>query len=212
MPIKFRCPHCQQFLGISRAKAGVVTDCPMCGRTIRVPNLDGFVEELPQPKMDLDDKDLRSALAALASLESDEPVPVVEQPKQIAPEVLSAPAAPVEVIPIETEVQHKTIEPPPMPAPSSDPLKELADEPPTRPAAPQPTGKGRASGISGLVLLVSVLAAFVAGGLLGYQWGLRAFIASHPLPGMDEHDDFNEGGDDNGPPNAPSTPVGSQSL
>ena len=34
MPIKFHCPHCEQFLGISRGKAGALTDCPSCGRTL----------------------------------------------------------------------------------------------------------------------------------------------------------------------------------
>ncbi|MEZ6058207.1 MAG: hypothetical protein R3C01_16030 [Planctomycetaceae bacterium] len=70
MPIKFRCQHCQQFLGISRSKAGTITDCPTCGRTIRVPNLDGEVEELPQPELNLNDSDLVSALGKLASLEA----------------------------------------------------------------------------------------------------------------------------------------------
>lgn len=70
MPIKFRCQHCRQFLGISRAKAGTITDCPTCGRTIRVPNLDGTVSPLPSPKLDLDDTALRAALGAFASIDS----------------------------------------------------------------------------------------------------------------------------------------------
>ncbi|MEZ5943087.1 MAG: hypothetical protein R3C18_16970 [Planctomycetaceae bacterium] len=212
MPIKFRCPHCQQFLGISRAKAGVVTDCPMCGRTIRVPNLDGSVEELPQPKMDLDDKELRSALAALASLESDEPVPVVEQPKKVAPEVLSAPVAAVEVIPIEPEVYEEPTRSEPVPTPSPDPLKDLAEAPATVERPPK-VEKRRTTGISGLVLLASVLASFAAGGLLGYQWGMRAFVASHPLPGMDELDGLDEGDGENGVVvGGDSVPSGSSSL
>lgn len=69
MPIKFRCPHCKQFLGISRKKAGMLSDCPTCGRTLRVPNLDGTVDALPSPKLNLDDSGLRQALGALASLD-----------------------------------------------------------------------------------------------------------------------------------------------
>ena len=68
MPIKFRCPHCQQFLGISRSKAGSVTDCPTCGRTIRVPGLDGKVAPLPKPKLDYADTGLARALNELANL------------------------------------------------------------------------------------------------------------------------------------------------
>jgi len=68
MPIKFRCPHCEQFLGISENKAGTITDCPTCGRRIRVPALDGTVEPLPLPRMDLDDENLMAALNALAAL------------------------------------------------------------------------------------------------------------------------------------------------
>ncbi|TWT50116.1 hypothetical protein KOR42_36630 [Thalassoglobus neptunius] len=71
MPIKFRCPHCEQFLGISRSRAGAITDCPTCGRTIRVPQLDGSIDPLPEPEINLGDNQLRDALSALASLEGD---------------------------------------------------------------------------------------------------------------------------------------------
>lgn len=37
MPIKFRCEHCQQLLGISRSRAAANVDCPQCGRTLKVP-------------------------------------------------------------------------------------------------------------------------------------------------------------------------------
>lgn len=69
MPIKFRCQHCRQFLGISRAKAGEVFDCPTCGRTIRVPDLDGKVKPLPKPGLNLEDSRLASALNELASID-----------------------------------------------------------------------------------------------------------------------------------------------
>ncbi len=68
MPIKFRCTHCQQFLGISRAKAGSVSDCPTCGRTLRVPQLDGSVDPLPQLELNLKDSELARALDAVARI------------------------------------------------------------------------------------------------------------------------------------------------
>lgn len=68
MPIKFRCQHCRQFLGISRAQASCVVDCPTCGRTIRVPDLDGLVLPLPKPKINAEDSQLARALEAVAAI------------------------------------------------------------------------------------------------------------------------------------------------
>ena len=68
MPIKFRCVHCRQLLGISRGKAGQPVDCPTCGRTVRVPNLDGRAEPVSAPGMNLNDSSLVQALDALAMI------------------------------------------------------------------------------------------------------------------------------------------------
>jgi len=68
MPIKFRCNYCRQFLGISRAQAGGIVDCPTCGRSIRVPQLDGSLQPLPQPELNLQDAHLARALEELARL------------------------------------------------------------------------------------------------------------------------------------------------
>ncbi len=37
MPIRFRCPACNQLMGIARRKAGTVVRCPSCSRRVRVP-------------------------------------------------------------------------------------------------------------------------------------------------------------------------------
>jgi len=37
MPIRFRCPHCQQLLGIAHRKAGRIVDCPTCHNQLLVP-------------------------------------------------------------------------------------------------------------------------------------------------------------------------------
>ncbi|MCA9082466.1 MAG: hypothetical protein KDA81_00355 [Planctomycetaceae bacterium] len=69
MPIKFRCHHCHQLLGISRSRASAVVDCPQCGRTLRVPDLDGRIRELPQPgRLHQSDDNLLTALAELSRL------------------------------------------------------------------------------------------------------------------------------------------------
>jgi hypothetical protein len=72
MPIRFRCLYCDQFLGISRAKAGQVVDCPQCGRSIRVPARDGRAEAVSAPRFDLADPHLAQAMDALAVLHQPE--------------------------------------------------------------------------------------------------------------------------------------------
>ena len=72
MPIKFRCKHCDQLLGISRSRASAVVDCPQCGRSLRVPELDGRTRRLPDPQTAVkDDSRLLSALTELSVLDSD---------------------------------------------------------------------------------------------------------------------------------------------
>lgn len=82
MPIKFRCQHCRQFLGISRSKAGEIFDCPTCGWTLRVPELDGTIKPLPDPGLDMGDSKLAQALDELASMEK----PVLDASVRSTPE------------------------------------------------------------------------------------------------------------------------------
>jgi len=50
MPIRFRCPHCQQLLGIARRKAGTRVECPTCRASVLVPGTDQLgAEALPAP-------------------------------------------------------------------------------------------------------------------------------------------------------------------
>jgi hypothetical protein len=144
MPIKFRCPHCEQFLGISRNKAGALTDCPTCGRTIRIPDLDGTVQPLPGAKLDLRDADLAHALDALAEIGLGRQhsataaaaapaavgVAAVAQPRDVQPVPLPEPI-PVEPLPaksVDTPAVRRTIrgaQSPPQAA--IDPIAQLAE-------------------------------------------------------------------------------------
>jgi phage FluMu protein Com len=47
MPIRFRCEHCQQLLGIARRKAGTKVECPTCHALVLVPLTDQ--EDAPAP-------------------------------------------------------------------------------------------------------------------------------------------------------------------
>ena len=118
MPIKFRCGHCRQFLGISRSRAGDVVDCPTCGRSVRVPQLDGTVDPLPAaPALDMADSALVSALDQLASIgaestvNADDSLPAEDAavPESVAP--IPEPVAIQPVSPVEGMAV-----PPPLPA------------------------------------------------------------------------------------------------
>ncbi len=68
MPIKFRCHHCRQLLGISQAKAGAVVNCPKCQRAIRVPNRNSDIRPTPEADWDVEDSSLARALDELAGI------------------------------------------------------------------------------------------------------------------------------------------------
>ena len=40
MPVRFRCRHCNQLLGIARRKIGMEVSCPTCRRKVLVPSAD----------------------------------------------------------------------------------------------------------------------------------------------------------------------------
>jgi hypothetical protein len=51
MPIRFRCPHCHQLLGIARRKSGSMVHCPTCNANVLVPDTDEPSDEpeIPSP-------------------------------------------------------------------------------------------------------------------------------------------------------------------
>lgn len=161
MPIKFRCQHCRQFLGISHLKAGLLVDCPTCGRTIRVPDPEGNVEPLPEPKLNLQDSRLANALNELAALgrgDTFEPESAVavadvehETPKPPTAAIAPAPLAPPVPVaaPAPVPVPLRVESPPPLkptpveahdpnkltPAATMQELVALANQPISRDAA-----------------------------------------------------------------------------
>ena len=126
MPIKFRCTHCNQFLGISRAQSGTVVDCPSCGRSIRVPNLDGTVAPLPKPAIDLSDTGLASALEQLASLHTGVAEQQAGSPVQATPMRVAA-APPVLAVPVASPVVSLS-DAPMEPEPSRKPWIEVEEQ------------------------------------------------------------------------------------
>jgi hypothetical protein len=135
MPIKFRCPHCRQFLGIARTKAGEIADCPMCGKTLRVPDLDGTVRPLPKPELNLEDQELVEALGELAGIGTQDASGRTEAPQRRgdarSPAPVPAPQ-PVELKPLEPAVPVVVAEPPRPARPQQFPEKAAAGEPQAR--------------------------------------------------------------------------------
>jgi hypothetical protein len=117
MPIKFRCPNCRQFLGISPAKAGELTDCPACGRTVRVPNLDGTVAPMPTARIDHRDQQLAEALSALSQIGTSGAHSAVATAPQAAVEttarqaVAVAPAPVAVAVPVSQPLAAERVEP-----------------------------------------------------------------------------------------------------
>jgi len=49
MPIHFRCPHCNQLMGIARRKSGTLIHCPTCTKELVVPRGSDAPEKPPEP-------------------------------------------------------------------------------------------------------------------------------------------------------------------
>jgi hypothetical protein len=51
MPIRFRCSHCHQLMGIARRKSGTEVQCPTCRQNVVVPKEDEVeATSAPQPR------------------------------------------------------------------------------------------------------------------------------------------------------------------
>lgn len=179
MPIKFRCVHCRQFLGISPSKAGQLTDCPACGRTVRVPNLDGTVAPLPAARINPGDQQLADALSALSRIGAK---PEIEN-SSAATAVMSAPAAvaaaprsaapAVVAVPTQPPLPAERVAPAPAPQGPAGPEPELLFN--FEPSLEEPIRSVRAKSQSNelkiAAAILGVTAVFLAGFFTGRMVG-----------------------------------------
>ena len=162
MPIKFRCPNCRQFLGISRSKAGTLTDCPTCGHSIRVPALDGTVAPLPEPELNLRDAGLAKALDVLAQLDGPDFQAAQAAALAVKPASSAAPASLHGGVSSSPAVVEAPVRPAPQvmaaPVVTRTPPRDVAvvDRPPAKPAVAE-----AASGSKGLAGALNELNAVV---------------------------------------------------
>ena len=197
MPIKFRCQHCRQLLGIARRQAGEVVDCPTCGRSVRVPVPGGKVEPLPPPELDLRDPRLLKALdelAAIGDFDADEGNPdeqyddILSPPDPIAEQVILAPPPPAQPVRIEPKQASPPSATPPRSVETSDPLASLERQAQPATLAPHAAGADRQRIQRGLLISGVAIASFG----LGYFAGSRP-APSHPLPAGPRVGEFQPG-------------------
>lgn len=138
MPIKFRCVHCGQYLGISRTKAGTVVDCPACGRSVGVPRKEGEkAERVGRPSLDHEDSQLADALREVAAIAQSSDMalpqlpPALERPTD-ARETREVNVPPPRIIPTAPLPPIKHFDPPPPPklAPvaTAEPYADYSEE------------------------------------------------------------------------------------
>lgn len=114
-------------------------DCPQCGRSLRVPELDGRTRKLPAKRKPSADDSLINALSELSSLDTGHPVNESDSPQPLAERMTPAaiekqfavPADPIpaaEMAEVETEWPDEGFEPvyPDTPVAVGESLNELA--------------------------------------------------------------------------------------
>jgi len=182
MPIKFRCNYCRQFLGISRNRAGGVVDCPTCGRTIRVPELDGSLAPVPAPGLNSDDEHLARALDELGALAQIDLLALpaaedLEEPDDEIPQPLPEPVPmeiPIPITPavVSLDLPATSASPDPAQGPRADLLAELAAASPreftTAPPGPPPSSNlSRGLLIAAFAPVVTLIIGLGLGWLIG---------------------------------------------
>jgi phage FluMu protein Com len=147
MPIRFRCHHCNQLLGIAHRKAGMMVQCPTCHAQILVPHpgTEGKAEVLPAKPI----PDAPAPLFERSDFEAILQNPIADKP--------AVPATPVPPLAFAAEV------------PSSSPLVTPSGGPRVRPPGLALSPRQATLLTVGVILLVAL--AFGAGLLVGYCIG-----------------------------------------
>ena len=145
MPIRFRCSHCNQLMGIARRKAGMKVQCPTCHAQVVVPQSDAAEPpESPPPPTGGGPAPLFERSDFEAFLQN----PLVDKP--------IAASAPPPPSPFATDI-------PPSPS-FSTPSGQLRAHPPGLLLSP-----AQATWMTVVVILLVALA-FGAGLLVGHYW------------------------------------------
>ena len=113
MPIKFRCQHCDQFLGIARSRAGDLVDCPRCGRMLRVPGEPATVA--PAAAKDRHEDSLASALSELSALAEGRLPGELPAPPEVEPVIHAAPVENIAATPVKIEAVQAPVTEVPVP-------------------------------------------------------------------------------------------------
>ncbi|HVJ66522.1 MAG TPA: hypothetical protein VM510_00990, partial [Caulifigura sp.] len=141
-------------------------DCPTCGRSIRVPNLDGTVAPLPKPAIDLRDHSLATALDQLAALEQGVPnTAPIESPATKLLQAAPVVAEPVVVAPLQPVVPEESDAAVAPFAPRSQPWVEVEEQLATlaEPASKAAATPHRAAVVTRRDVLVAATTAAVIG-------------------------------------------------
>lgn len=135
MPIQFRCQFCRQRLGIADSRAGTLVDCPACGRSLKVPSIDGQIASAP-PEHRAADSQLQSALQLLTAFGTESPAVPSEPPAPQTPPHQTSPKSTLTASPPKIGSKSAALLNTALQTPANPPLAELAtlpvtlDEPP----------------------------------------------------------------------------------
>ncbi len=169
MPIRFRCPHCNQLLGIARRKSGSMVHCPTCNAHLLVPAKDEPPAAPEEPARPLSDPVAPAAAPGLferddfdALLQFSVSGPI--EPRKSSAGSVHAPVPATRIPPAEPIV-------PPAPLPMLPPLNVDQWPAAPRPLAPLPApglilSPGRATVLTVVVILLLAVA-FGAGLIVG---------------------------------------------
>lgn len=152
MPIRFRCRHCNQLMGIARRKAGMTVQCPTCHASVVVPQPDA--QEPPEPPPPQPLGDAQAPLFERSDFEAFLQNPAADKP---APPPVPPPPPPPSPFAMDF---------PPSPSLSmpSEPSGRLRGQPPGLLLSPM-----QATWLTVVVILLVALA-FGAGLLVGHYW------------------------------------------